>query len=133
MENTGVEVFEYYFSDYYRVVVFKEGDAFIASVDVYRKGWPFKDYEEKCVAEGEVCLLFKIILPDQLPGEPPLSTEKIMVEGIRVSGVEETISVKWFFKGKLEQDDVSRVFNASWSLIKCQPPLKDSFSINCEQ
>jgi len=131
--DTGIMVFEYYFSDYYRVIVFREGENFIVSVDVYRKGWPFKDYEEKCVSGGEVCLLFKTVPPAQLPGEPPLLAEKIIVEGVRVSGVEETISVKWFFKGELGQEDVSKVFNASWSLIKCQPPLKDSFNINCEQ
>ncbi|QOR94857.1 hypothetical protein IMZ38_02765 [Thermosphaera chiliense] len=133
MGDTGIMVFEYYFSDYYRVIVFREGENFIVSVDVYRKGWPFKDYEEKCVAEGQVCLLFKTISPAQLPGEPLLSVEKIIVEGVRVSGVEETISVKWFFKGELGQEEVSKVFNASWSLIKCQPPLKDPFNINCEQ
>jgi hypothetical protein len=133
LSGAGIEVLEYYLSDYYRVVVIREGEGFLVSVDVYRKGWFFKDHEEKCVGDGKVCLMFKQLLPTSLSNELSGITEKIIVEGIRVSGIEETISVKWFLKRRPDYEDVLRIFNTSWGLIRCHPPVKDSFNIECEE
>lgn len=127
-----VEVAEYYFSDYYRVVVIGEDNLFIVSVDVYRKGWLFSGFEEKCVSNGLVCARFKTLENPSLPEDLSSITEKVIVEGIKASGAEETISVKWLLNRKPTLEEVSRIHELSWRLIKCQPPSTGSFNVTCE-
>ncbi|MET1159652.1 MAG: hypothetical protein ABWW65_01700, partial [Thermoprotei archaeon] len=58
-------VSEYWFLDYYRVLVISENTHKVISVDVYRRKWIFEDYEEVCSHDNKYCLLYKIIkVPD---------------------------------------------------------------------
>lgn len=132
LDSGEIQVSEYYFSDYFRVVLLRDGDQFIASVDVYRKGWFFSGHEEKCVSDNRVCVMFKRVDPSILPKDFSLIIDQVIIVGARISGVEETISVKWVLKKEPSYDEISRIYELSWRIIGCKPPLPEPFHIACD-
>lgn len=128
-------VSEYWFLDYYRVLVVDLGDGsrFI-SVDVYRRDWRFKDYDIECVGDGKYCLLYKTLKPD--PSKYVLSRariERIVVTGVKASDRYETVNVRWFVKGDLSYSDIEKIFYWSWELIGCQGPRDNPWYHGCSE
>ncbi|AFL67036.1 hypothetical protein Desfe_1165 [Desulfurococcus amylolyticus DSM 16532] len=118
MSKPGI-ISEYYFSDYYRVIVIEEGDSYIVSVDVYRSKWIFTDYTEKCVEN--TCLLLKELSPES-NGNRYVdldSVSKIIIIGVKVDDNYETINVKWVLRKKPTYSDIESLYEASWRIIGC--------------
>ena len=105
---------EHYLNDYYRVLVIRDNDKYIVSVDVYRAEWKYQDYFVNCI--NEVCLLFKEI--ENLDISIDLNgVEKIIVIGSRVKDKYETINVKWILNHKPSQTEVEKIYQYSWKII----------------
>jgi len=123
-------VSEYWFHNYYRVLVIDRGDGLkILSVDVYRRGWFFDKYDSKCVDQN-YCLLYAYI------DNPKTMLNKVVVEKIIVTGVKardtyETINVRWFIRGDLTYSVVEEIFYASWELIGCRGPRENPWFHGC--
>lgn len=113
---------EYWFSKHYRVVVVKEKDnRVVVSVDTYRKGWFFQDYEEVCVNTGEACLMYKTIENPSVIVHG-LRVIKIIVTGVKTRNTVETVNVRWICEGDVNEETAKRLFEASWRLINANKP-----------
>lgn len=108
--NANVE--EYYFDDYYRVVILRENGSYVVSVDVYSSDWIFKSFESICVEN--VCMLVKRLkdIPTEVNG-----VSEIIIIGVRVKDKLETINVKWVMDHKPSREELERVYRSSWQLI----------------
>lgn len=106
---------EYYFDEYYRVLVMGEENKYVVSVDVYYASWKYSEYRELCV--GEVCLLVKDILPSEVKVSIS-GVEKISVIGVKVKDKCETINVKWIMNRKPTNEEISSIYKDSWSIVK---------------
>lgn len=106
---------EYYFDDYYRVLVINEEGKYVVSVDVYYANWKYSEHRELCVEE--VCLLIKEIAPSQVKVNMD-GVVKIIVIGTRVKGKHETINVKWIMNRKPSINEVSSIYRESWNIAK---------------
>lgn len=113
MNETGI-VEEYYFDDYYRVLVMVDGTKYIVSVDVYYVGWNYNEYKELCV--GEICLLVKELIP--IGRMDSINIEKIVVIGTRVGNKLETINVKWIMDSKPSDSEMLKIFKSSWRIAR---------------
>lgn len=120
-------VSEYWFMDYYRVLVVNlNGIRKFVSVDVYRPGWPFSEHEELCISSAACCLLYKELGASEYASLfDRVSVEKIVVTGVKTNGSLETINVRWFIRGEPTYSDIEKIFRCSWELIGCKSP-KDS-------
>jgi len=114
---------EYWFYNYYRAVLVSSGDVIVVSIDVYRRSWVFNDYRMICVKDNEYCLLYaelkdgldKYVLDNGV-------VDRVVVTGVKARDVYETINVKWFVKGVLNDSDVEKLFKYSWMIIGCSVP-----------
>lgn len=107
---------EYFFDNFYRVLVIPEDGKFIVSVDVYIAYWNHTNPREICIEN--TCLLVKEISNISLGMD--LSVEKIVVIGVRVSGKDETINVKWVLNRKPGFQDIERLYKYSWLIARGQ-------------
>ncbi|MEM4718182.1 MAG: hypothetical protein QXE81_05430 [Desulfurococcaceae archaeon] len=110
------KVEEYFFDNYYRVLVLPEDGKFIVSVDVYITQWNQSDQREICIEN--TCLLVKEI-NNFSPGIDQ-RVEKIIVIGVRVAGRDETINVKWILSGKPGFLDIEKLYKYSWLVARGQ-------------
>lgn len=111
--NTELEVEEYYFDDYYRVIVIRSSQYYVVSVDVYVNHWIFDVYESTCIED--TCLLVKKLGEDAL--ECISGVREIMVVGVKVGSKLETINVKWFVDHRPSAQEVETIYRCSWKLI----------------
>ncbi|MEM1790532.1 MAG: hypothetical protein QXP72_02065 [Desulfurococcaceae archaeon] len=124
-------VHEYWFSKHYRVTVVKNSDgSFLASVDVYRRGWFLDDYEELCLEDGRTCLIYKVIVnPEPLLHE--VRIDKVIVTGVKIKDSVETVNVRWIGYGDVNEDVAKKFFEESWRIVKCKPPTTGVWRFNC--
>ncbi|MEM0001143.1 MAG: hypothetical protein QXH02_06915 [Desulfurococcaceae archaeon] len=106
---------EYYFDDYYRVLVINEDGRYVVSVDVYYANWEYSEHRELCIEE--VCLLVKEIAPSQVKVSVD-GVVKVLVIGTRVGGRYETINVKWIMVRKPSSSEISSIYMDSWNIAK---------------
>lgn len=116
MNETGI-IEEYYFDDYYRVLVMVDGTKYVVSVDVYYVGWNYDEYKELCI--GEICLLVKELTP--IGRIDSINIEKIVVVGTRVGNKLETINVKWIMDSKPGDNEMLKIFKNSWRVARGEP------------
>lgn len=108
---------EFWFSKHYRVIVVKERDSRVfVSVDTYRKGWFFKDYDEVCVDTGEACLMYKTIENPDVNIEG-LKVFRVVVTGVKTANSLETVNVRWVCEGEVDEERAKKLFEESWRLI----------------
>jgi hypothetical protein len=132
LEEKPGNITEYWFLDYYRVLVVElGGDEKLVSVDVYRRGWLYEDYEYECVSNNRYCILYKDLEPIDKYSLPTASIEKITVTGIKALDQYEIVNVRWFIRGKLVYRDVENIFYWSWELIGCKGPRDNPWYHNC--
>jgi hypothetical protein len=132
-ENTYENVSEYWFLDHYRVLVVKTNDnKYFVSVDVYRRKWPFNDFDDEiCVSDNKYCIVYKEInTPDKLDG---LDIDRVIVTGIRVGDHVETVNVRWVLRGGLKYSVIEEIFYRSWNLIGCGGPRNDPWFTHCPE
>lgn len=134
--NTLDNVSEYWFLDYYRVLLIDlDNNKKFLSVDVYRRNWVFREnYVEKCVADKKYCLLYKELKPD--PDKYSLTNGKvikIIVTGIKAEEIYETINVRWVIEGNITYKDIEKIFYWSWKLIGCEGPRNNPWYHNCSE
>jgi len=106
---------EYYFDDYYRVLVIESGSKYVISVDVYYADWKYGNYREVCI--GEVCLLVKELAPSEI-NVNFANVEKVMVIGVRVGDKRETVNVKWIMGSKPGDDEIEGIYRHSWRIAQ---------------
>ncbi|MEM4490547.1 MAG: hypothetical protein QXK41_05245 [Desulfurococcaceae archaeon] len=109
--NNGME--EYYFDNFYRVVLLRDDEKYVVSVDVYYAGWKYDDQRKICVEN--TCLIIKEIDPS----ETSISlqdVERIFVIGVKVDNKFETINVKWILKSKPCREVIETIYKFSWKL-----------------
>lgn len=106
---------EYYFDDYYRVLVINEEGKYVVSVDVYYANWRYSEHRELCIEE--VCLLVKEITPSQVKANVD-GVMKIMVIGTKVKDKHETINVKWIMNRKPSSNEILGIYRDSWNIVK---------------
>lgn len=126
-------VTEYWFNNYYRVLVVDlgSGKKFV-SIDVYRDKWLFNNYEQVCVLNNEYCLLYSEIEPGKYGCFfNNIVINKILVSGFKSNNVFETTNVRWFITGELSYSDVLKLFHYSWEIIGCKAPLDDPWKHYC--
>lgn len=106
---------EYYFDDFYRVILVEEEGGYTLSVDVYLPYWPFGEYEKSCVQtdEKEVCLLFKELEMSEFTD----LVEKVVVTGSLIGGEYETINVKYFLKKRPSTEEVRQLYEYAPKLL----------------
>lgn len=104
---------EYYFDDYYRVLVMRDENKYVVSVDVYHAKWEYPDYEDLCIEN--VCLLVKEIVPRETSIR---GVEKVIVIGVKVKDKYETIGVKWTIDHKPSSDEVYNIYRESWDIAR---------------
>uniref|UniRef100_A0A7C4D7B9 Uncharacterized protein n=1 Tax=Staphylothermus marinus TaxID=2280 RepID=A0A7C4D7B9_STAMA len=126
-------VSEYWFNNYYRVIVVKlSNDKKFVSVDVYRDKWLFKDYEEICISNNEYCLLYSEVDPLKYNHLfDNILIDKIIVTGVKSNKVFETINIRWFITGEIDYNSILKIFQYSWEIIGCKPPLDDPWVHVC--
>lgn len=103
---------EYYFDEYYRVIVVRDGEKYVVSVDVYRPNWVFSDHREIC-AEN-TCLLFKE-LDNRVMGVS--GVEKTIIIGAKTGNRVETINVKWIIDHEPSEEEIREMYKYSWSIV----------------
>lgn len=124
-------VVEYWFSKHYRVTVVKNSDgSFLASVDVYRRGWFFNNYEELCLGDGRACLIYKVISNYDFSFSN-VRIDKAIVTGVKTGDSMETVNVRWIGYGDVNEETAKRFFEESWRLIKCEPPSPGTWRFKC--
>lgn len=107
------DVEEYYFDDYYRVVVVKDGQDYVVSVDVYKNSWAYDVYESICVEN--TCLFVKRLSGDST--RCVSGVREVMITGVKVGSKVETINVKWILDHKPSFQEVGALYECSWRLI----------------
>jgi len=128
------KVSEYWFMDYYRVLVISTGESNekVVSVDVYRRTWPYSDYSELCVASGRYCLLYKELVPREIAYRfSRFEIKKIIVTGVRAGKISEVVNVRWLIEGQVSYSDLEELFYLSWKLIGCRGPLNTPWNHEC--
>ncbi len=126
-------VSEYWFYNYYRVLVIELDKEYVVEVDVYRKDWPFKDVDKiECLSNKKYCMLYKSISPEYIMSNNLLSDEvlvkslnKVIIVGVKVGERSEVINVRYFINKDimLRYDYLESLFYSSWRIIGCKPPL----------
>lgn len=106
---------EYYFDDFYRVILVEEEEGYTLSVDVYLPYWPFGESEKSCVtADGrEICLLFKELEINEFTD----LVGKVVVTGSLIGGESETINVKYFLKRRPSTEEVRQLYEYASRLL----------------
>mgnify|MGYP001772586198 CR=1 FL=1 len=104
---------EYYFNEYYRVLVIEDEEGYVVSVDVYKNSWKYEDAESICVEN--TCLLLKKIKGN--PTSNITGVKEVIVIGARVGSSLETINVKWLLDHKPSLEEVRAIYESSWQLI----------------
>ncbi len=122
-------VSEYWFHNYYRVLVVKTGSSYLVSVDVYRKGWIWSIDDRECVCNGEYCLLYHRVSREELASIDGLEdvidrVVEAFIVGVKARDRLETVNVRYRIEGSspLKYSDIEKIFYASWSLTKTNPP-----------
>ena len=131
MEN----ISEYWFHDYWRVLIVELSDRSIVSVDVYRDGWFWNTDSMKCIDDENYCVLYHKVSLDELSrvfGELSKYFISVEVVGIKAKDRLETVNVRYTVSGdkKLTYNDISELFYKSWVLIGCI--FKDVEDIECK-
>jgi hypothetical protein len=114
--NTGDEadyLEEYYFDNFYRVLVIRENEKYVVSVDVYYNGWKYINQKEVCVEN--TCLLVKEIDPNDVKAVFQ-SVEKIFIIGVKVNDKLETVNVKWVSNSKPNREVIEEIYKYSWKI-----------------
>lgn len=106
---------EYFFDNYYRVVVLEDEGGFLVSVDVYITDWRLGEPVEKCI--NNTCLLVKEITLNNSQ-EYPCNPSKITIIGVKTSGKRETISVKWLCREKPGYNQIQALYELSWRIAR---------------
>ncbi|ABN69838.1 hypothetical protein Smar_0736 [Staphylothermus marinus F1] len=132
-ESIYEKVSEYWFLDHYRVLFVKVDEkTTVVSVDVYRRRWPFDNYDEEiCVSENKYCIVYKNI--DNHREHINADIEKIVVAGIKTPEGIETVNVRWFITGNISFKDAEKLFYESWKLIGCKGPKNDPWHTYCPE
>lgn len=120
MNEPGI-IEEYYFDEYYRVLVMADGAKYVVSVDVYHVGWNFNGCKELCM--GEICLLVKELAP--IVKIDSINIEKIIIIGTKVGNRLETINVKWIVSNRPSDNEMLKIFRSSWKIARGE--LSDVF------
>ena len=131
MEN----ISEYWFHDYWRVLIVELSDRSIVSVDVYRDGWFWNTDSIRCIDGENYCILYHKVSMDELSrvfGELSKYFISVEVVGIKAKDRFETVNVRYTVSGdkKLTYNDISELFYKSWVLIGCI--FKDVEDIECK-
>jgi len=131
MEN----ISEYWFHDYWRVLIIELSNRTIVSVDVYRDGWFWNTDSMKCIDVENYCILYHKVSMDELSrvfGELSKYFISVEVVGIKAKDRLETVNVRYMVSGdkKLTYNDISELFYKSWILIGCV--FKDVEDIECK-
>jgi len=128
-------VAEYWFANYYRVLVINlENGSKVLSVDVYRKAWLFGESEAQCIENNKYCLLYKVLEPKPETYELKRAViEKIIVTGVKVGDIYETVNVRWFIRGELEAPEIEKIFYWSWEIIGCKGPRESPWYHGCQE
>jgi len=109
------DVEEYYFNEYYRVLVIKDEEGYVVSVDVYESKWSHSNYKSTCI--DDTCLLAKEVEAGDL--ELNISgVRKLVIIGVKVGNKAEVISVKWILNHKPSYEELETIFKKSWQLVK---------------
>ena len=114
--STGGEAYyleEYYFDNFYRVLVVRENEKYVVSVDVYYNEWKRIDQKEVCVEN--TCLLVKEVDPNDVKALFQ-SVEKIFIIGVKVNDKLETVNVKWVFNSKPSREVMEKIYKYSWKI-----------------
>jgi hypothetical protein len=133
--NTYENVSEYWFLDHYRVLVVKTNDnKYFVSVDVYRRKWPFNDFDDEiCVSNNKYCIVYKEISELDKLNDLDINVDKIIITGVKVGDHVETVNVRWVLEGELKYSVVEGIFYKSWKLIGCGGPRDDPWFTNCPE
>ncbi len=112
---------EYWFFDHYRVIVSKLlSNKYFVSVDVFRRNWVFKQYEEQCI--DKYCLLYAELEPSDYDLRET-GVEKIIVTGLKYDDHKETINVRYILEKQPTYPLIERLFYQSWRIIGCGQPI----------
>lgn len=124
---------EYWFLDHYRALVIEVNEnTTVVSIDVYRRKWPFNDYDEEiCVSENKYCIVYKRI--GNYEKLDNIEVQKIIVTGIKTPEGIETVNVRWFVSGNIGFSNIEKLFYESWKLIGCKGPRNDPWFMNCPE
>lgn len=118
MSGSGVR--ELHFSDYYRMLVVEEEDRLYISVDVYKKGFDYPVTKSVCVRD-DFCLLYsnqaRVDLEPELAGK----VIELVIVGSKTPAGLETLNVRWVVKKPFSDEELRKVFDASWRLVKAKP------------
>ena len=118
-----VAVEEHWFHKYYRVLVADDGDAYLVSIDVYRRGWDWGVDDEICIGEKNTCILYNRISREELRRELGGLAEHIYEAyrvGLRVGSRLETINIRARIKRKPGPGELEKLFYAAWRLAGCR-------------
>lgn len=115
---------EYWFHDYWRVLVIETSDRLIVSIDVYREGWFWNIDSRKCIDGENYCILYhKVSLEEigKLLGKLSEYIIDVEIIGIKAKDRFETIGVRYVISSNknLTFQDLSELFYKSWILIGC--------------
>jgi len=132
MEN----ISEYWFHEYWRVLLIGSGDHLIVSVDVYRTGWFWNTDSMECLSDGKYCLLYHNVSRDELDrvlGELSKYIVKAEIVGVKAGERFETVNVRYTVSRdrELTYNDISDLFYSSWKLIGCT--FRDVEDIECSE
>jgi len=126
---------EYWFHDYWRVLVIELSDRLIISVDVYRDTWLWNTDSIECIDDKNYCILYYKVSKDELNkvfGELSKYFIDAEIVGIKAKDRFETVNVRYKVSGdkKLTYNDISELFYKSWILIGCV--FRDVEDIECK-
>ena len=127
-------VSEYWFLEFYRVLVTRIDNENYVSVDVYREEWPWSlDGSTKiCVKDEEYCLLYHVIdrdLVNKVFDKLAENIVKVEAVGVKTGDKLETVNVRYIIRGELKYNDIEQLFYNSWKLIGCSPPSIEELPI----
>lgn len=115
-------VSEYWFHNYYRVLVIDSSSEYVVSVDVYRRGWLWSVDEESCLSDREYCLVYHrvdpAVLSDKL-GDLASLVRRVEIVGVKARGRVEAVNVRYFLSRDrvLKYSDIEKLFYISWDLV----------------
>jgi hypothetical protein len=112
------ELSEYYFDNFYKVLVVKSGGEYLVSVDTYIAGWYHGPPQELCIEDA--CLLYKEVYFEEA-ASLPCKPARVVIVGSRVRDRVETINVKWVCRERPSDEEVKRLYEISWTLARGHP------------
>ena len=115
MSSTEALYEEIYFDEFYRVLVIREGDTYIVSVDVYSKRDNFEYSNRTCT--DDVCLLIREVGEVTSLHEILHGVLKILVVAVKVrDNPVEIVNVKWILNRKPSGKEIKEIYKLSWQL-----------------